>query len=353
MKWMRLMCVCAFLAVSVQLAAHGGLSHSFDHDKEIGAVDVWGYIDTRLGFDFEESVFAPSVHSMGLHVESHVNDWLSIWITLEAHMEGSRNFGVELGGAFMTVGKVVGDAMVSFGLGLFDVPFGIASEWYCGPGNLFAYSPGITDEIFDHGWTDYGIFGAVQGQYINLTGFLVQGHIWEDDPFEDTAAGKGIAGGLRATLDLFYAVFGLSYALNGHYEGNNISFAAADVKLEFGQLSLAAQYSAMMPKFEFSNRRDTWFVQGMFDLEKYIHVPLSLGARFDYYSESLMREFDPVTSTWEGDAVTAITVQALYYLTESLRLGLSLRMSHAEHDNHGHDCSGHQNMLLFQVMAVF
>ena len=353
MKFMRFLYVFAFLAASVQLAAHQGHSHGSKQESpsEVGTVKISGYIDSRLGFELEDSAFKPSVDSMAIYVDSRLSEWLSASVTLESHFDG-RDFGIELDGAFLTASHDAHGTSISLGIGLFDIPFGIASFWYCSPDNLFAFAPGITDRIFDHGWIDFGLFGSLETEHFGLTAYMAQGAALDEDVFG--AADKGLAGGLRVTVSPVHGItFGLSYALNAHYAGDKLSFVAGDVELELGPLSLIGQYTAIMPKFEFGDRLDTWFVQAMFDLKDLTHIPLSIGGRFDYFSEAFMA--DPTTGL--GESANALTIQALYQLSESLRLSLSFRTTHEEESanigaggDHDH---AHSSMVVLQALVTF
>jgi len=338
MKLVRLLCVVALLAAPLSLAA-------------APAVEIGGFIDSRFGFDLDDKELAPFIDSMELWFDAKISDWLTASVTIGTYFEdGPRDFRPELGSAFLTATKENDGMKMSLGAGLFDVPFGIASYWASAPDNAFAYAPGVSEDFFAGGWYDFGIFGKIEADQFGLILYLVQGESFFSDnillPYETD---KGLAGGLRATFSPSKGIsFGLSYALNAHYNDaftkakfgdeaeGHISLVAGDVELELGSLTLTYQYTAMMPKFEFGERNDLWFAQAVFSLEEMIELPISLGVRFDYFTESMSE--DPANPS----AAHAITFQIAYQIEEYLRLGLSFRTR-----------EGENNVLMLQAMAMF
>ena len=142
---------------------------------------------------------------------------------------------------------------------------------------------------------------------------------------------KGLAAGLRATFSPIEGLtLGVSYALNAHYIGDNLSFVAGDVEWALGPLALAFEYMAMMPKFTFDDRVDTWFAQAMFGLQEIANIPVEFGVRFDYFSKDLSLEH-------------ALTIQANWLpVEEHLRFGLSFRSQ-----------KGEDSVLMLQVIGMF
>jgi hypothetical protein len=225
---------------------------------------------------------------------------------------------------------------MSLTIGYFDVPVGLASFWYGSPDNAFAYAPGLTSFLTGE-WTDVGAMGTYEAESFSLTAFLVKGAPLVD-PMD--VAPKGLAGGLRATFTPSEGItLGASYALNGCDINGNSSILAGDIECELGMLSLAFEWLAIMPKFEFGDRKDAWFLQAMFNLQEVADVPISLGARFDYLTESL---------STNSKAGTALTLQAAYAFEEYLRIGLSYQIVNDEIKNNGED-----NRFLLQFLTMF
>jgi hypothetical protein len=328
MKLMRLLFILVFLAAAVQVSA-------------APAIEVGGYVDARMAFDLDESALTPGVDSMELWFSAQVNDWLSASIALGNYFYDDleefnpRFFNPALSEAVL-VGSWENDGTkLSLGMGLFTVPFGIASEWASAPFNAFAYNPGVTDAFFGGWWGDYGVFGSAETDQFGFTAYLVQGDMVDSSAYS-ALGDKGLAAGFRATFSPSEGVtVGLSCAMNAHYPGDKLSLVAGDIELALGPLTLIGQYSAMMSKFEFGDRADTWFAQAVFSLEDMIDMPLFLGVRFDYFSETLM----------EGESANAITLQLAYQLEDSFRLGLSFRSSQLDDES--------DKVIMLQAMTMF
>jgi len=313
-------CVLLCLAAAMPLAA-------------APTVEFSGYADVRAVFDLDASQFDFLIGRIELNADALILPWLSLSVTIGTYETMSRNYSAEIGGAYLSIFKEDGGTKMSFNIGYFDTPFGLASGWYSFPENKFMYDPGVT-EVLTGEWADLGVYGAIEAEQFSVTAFAVQGNMY--GIWDLVTKDKGIAAGLRATFSPIEGLtLGLSYALNAHFniptDNNNVSFIAGDVEGNFGPLSIAFEYMAAMEKFEFGDRVDAWFAQAMFSLEEIADVPIEFGARFDYFSEDLSIE-------------NALTIQVNWLADEHLRIGLSFRSQKDE---------DYDKTLMLQVMGMF
>jgi hypothetical protein len=279
------------------------------------------------------------------------NTILAPWITANVQIGSvSGKPDMALRSAMITLSKETEDVTFRIGFGKTSVPIGVASGWYTAPANAFMYAPSLTENILGS-WTDDGVFGSIFGKRWSLQAYAVDGSrtkvityaneadkLANPDPEDQAGIGRGIAGGLRAALSPIEGLtLGASYALNGHFNGCNYSIMAGDVTLRFGPCVFIYQYLAVMPKFEFDDRRDSWFTQFELDLMKLIALPITPGVRYDYLAASAIDGADK--------AATIVTIQAMYKFENALRIGLAYR--------NGKNSYTQFNDLSLQVLTMF
>jgi len=285
-------------------------------------VSVTGFADVRAGYTLgDKDEFGFDFHQSRIIFNAKAADWISTVIQVGTQPGG--DYGIKLGTATVNLNTVGEGAKLSLALGRFPVPIGAASGWYTSPNNAFAFDPLVTSKILGGTYSDIGALGAIKGEKYTVQAYAVQG----DTP-KAGAGGmianpdKGVAGGLRAVLTPIDGFnLGLSYCLNGRdaktaTAKNNKSIIAGDISFAAGPVALIFEYLAWMPKFTLDERKDAWFAQAEFDLDKVAGIPITPGVRFDYLTSKALGG---------ADAGNALTVQLAYKFEKYLRFGLSFR----------------------------